>query len=388
MSQEVDNSQPKLWTRDFILICIATFCIFGGFQILMPILPKYAQTLGADEKVVGLINGLFTITAVSVRPFIGRELDIRGRKEIYLMGLFIFFLAVVGYLWAPTLLLILAFRLVHGVGWAGVSTAAGTIVADIVPPARRGEGMGYYGVASTLAMAIAPALGLTLIVKYDFSLVFIVSLVLTAGAFLAGRAINFSPAPKATIGKQKAVLFDPRALKSALVMFFMTLSYGGLVTFLPLYAEKQGIVNIGPFFTVYALALLVTRPFAGKYYDRKGPDHIVLVGMIAMFLGTFILAQTSTMAIFLVCGILYGIGFGSVQPTLLAMALHGVEPHRRGAVNGTVFTAFDLGIGIGSLALGMIANGFGYSNMYLIASMGPLTGLALFFFWPKRNELV
>ena len=166
MSEEAnDNSQPKLWTRDFILICIATFCIFGGFQILMPILPKYAQTLGADEKVVGLINAIFTITAVSVRPFIGRELDIRGRKEIYLMGLFIFFLAVVGYLWAPTLLLILAFRLVHGVGWAGVSTAAGTIVADIVPPARRGEGMGYYGVASTIAMAIAPALGLTLIVK-------------------------------------------------------------------------------------------------------------------------------------------------------------------------------------------------------------------------------
>lgn len=384
MPQKVHYSeQPKLWTRDFVLICLATFLIFCAFQILMPILPKYVQSMGADEKVIGLINGLFTITALSARPFIGRELDRGGRRKIYLLGLVIFFLAILGYLWAPTLIILLSFRLVHGLGWAGASTAAGTIVADIIPPARRGEGMGYYGVASTLAMAIAPALGLTLLINYDFSVIFLVSMSLTLGAFLIGRTINLA-SPKPKIGMKKAALFDIRALRSALVMLFMTLPYGGLVTFLPIYATKLGIENIGPFFTVYALGLLVTRPVAGKYYDRKGPKLIVLVGMISMFLGTFVLGQSSTLPIFLVCGILYGIGFGSVQPTLLALALHGVELERRGAVNGTVFSAFDLGIGLGSVLLGIIADSFGFSIMYTVASIAPLAGLALFFLWPKK----
>jgi len=382
---ELYMERPKLWTRDFILICLATFLIFCGFQILMPILPKYAQTLGADEKVVGLINGLFTITALSARPFIGRELDRGGRKTIYLLGLVIFFSAILGYLWASTLFMLLAFRLVHGLGWAGASTAAGTIVADIIPPARRGEGMGYYGVASTLAMAIAPALGLTLLVKYDFSTIFLLSLALTAGAFFTGRSIKLKVPDPPQTGNKKAALFDIRALRSSLTMFFMTLPYGGLVTFLPLYAATRGIENIGPFFTIYALGLLITRPLAGKYYDRKGPNHIVIVGMISMFAGTFILGQTGTLAVFLVCGILYGIGFGSVQPTLLALALHGVEPQRRGAVNGTVFSAFDLGIGLGSVTLGLIADSFGYTAMYTTASLAPLAGLLLFFLWPGKK---
>lgn len=378
---------PKLWTRDFTLICLATFFIFCGFQILMPVLPKYVQYLGADERVVGLVSGIFTISALLSRPFVGRELDRGGRRKLYLWGLGIFFFAVLGYLWAPTIIILMTFRLIHGVGWAGASTAAGTIVADIVPAARRGEGMGYYGMASTLAMAIAPALGLTLLVKYDFSLVFILSLILTAGAFLIGRTINIKTYdhPEA---KKKAALFDKRALKASLVMFFMTFSYGGMVTFLPLHAQEQGIENIGPFFTIYALGLLITRPLAGKYYDRKGPTLVVVLGMTAMFAGTFILGQSNTLAIFLVCGFLYGIGFGAVQPTLLALALQGVEPQRRGAINGTIFTFFDLGIGLGSVVLGFLAKAMGYSLMYSLASIAPLVGLALFFLWPKSNPKV
>ena len=105
--------------------------------------------------------------------------------------------------------------------------------------------------------------------------------------------------------------------------------------------------------------------------------------MTAMFAGTFILGQSSTLAIFLVCGFLYGIGFGAVQPTLLALALQGVEPQRRGAINGTIFTFFDLGIGLGSVVLGFLAKAMGYSLMYSLASIAPLVGLALFFLWPK-----
>lgn len=383
------QEKANLWTKNFILICAATFLIFCGFQILMPTLPKYAATLGADKKMIGLINGIFTIAAVSFRPFIGRELDLRGRKGIYLGGLAVFFLAVLGYIWVPTLLLLLAFRLVHGLGWAASSTAAGTIVADIIPPSRRGEGMGYYGLFSTLAMAIAPALGLTLITDYGFSFIATLSLILTAGAFLAGQAIQLEPSQKQVpphMASGKPPVFDRRALRVSLVMLFMTLSYGGVVTFLPLYAEERGIVNIGPFFTIYALSLMATRPLAGKYYDRRGPNHVILFGLLSVFLSTVLLSQAKYLPLFLISGILYGLGFGSIQPTLMALAIQGIEPQRRGAVNGTVMSAFDLGIGVGSLSLGLIANALGYSYMYLISSVTALIGLAIFFFWPKPAQ--
>lgn len=379
--------KSKLWTRDYILIFIGTFFIFCAFQILMPTLPMFAKNLGADKAFIGLINGIFTISAVIFRPFIGRELDRRGRKGIYILGLSIFFLAVLGYIWVPTLILLLTTRFIHGIGWAGASTAAGTIVADIIPPSRLGEGMGYYGVASTLAMAVAPAVALTLLVKYDYTLIFIISLILTAGAITVGSMIRLKSHKKQEKERKniKAALFDKRAFKVSLIMFFMTLSYGGIVTFLPLYAEEQGILNIGPFFTVYAISLMLTRPIAGKYYDRKGPNRIIILGMLAMAIANFMLNHSGTLLLFIICGTLFGLGFGSVQPTLLALAIQGVEPQRRGAINGMVFSAFDLGIGIGALGFGLIANNLGYATMYLIASLTPLIGLGLFFLYPEKT---
>lgn len=379
------TGKPPLWTKNFILISIATFLIFCSFQILMPILPKFALTLGADKTAIGLINGFFTITAVTLRPFAGRELDRRGRKGIYLIGLVIFLLAVCGYFWVPSLLFLLSLRLIHGAGWSTASTAAVTMVADIIPPSRRGEGMGYYGLCSILAMAIAPALGLMLLDSYNFSIIFMLSLITNIGAIVAGYFIIIPAyAVVDNVKLKKAPLFDKRAFRVSLTLFFTTITYGGIVTFLPLYADERGISNVGLFFTIYAIALLVTRPCVGKYYDRKGPNNIILYGLLLIFVSIFMLAFAKTMPIFLLSGILFGFGFGAVQPTIFAQAMVGIEPERRGIINGTVMSAFDLGMGFGSVILGIIANSAGYANMYLLASFTPLLGLAVFFFF--RNE--
>lgn len=385
-----ESEKTSLWTKDFMKISAATFLIFCGFQILMPTLPKFAASLGADKTLIGLINGVFTISSLTVRPYIGRECDLRGRKGIYLMGLIVFFLAVFGYIWASTLTILLLLRIIHGIGWAATTTAAGTMVADIIPPSRRGEGMGYYGMFSTLAMALAPALGLAILVKYDFSILFIISLLLTTGALLAGQAIKTPPPAITDTCREKSLrpsFFDRRALKVSVLMFFLTLTYGGIVTFLPLYAEERGILNIGPFFTIYALSLMVTRPLAGKLYDKRGPTLIVIPGLIMVALSTSLLSQSTTFLNFLICGVLYGLGFGSLQPTFLAMAIRGIEPQRRGSVNALVFSAFDLGLGTGSLALGAVASFFSYSTMYLVSTLAPFLGLLVYLLWPHEYAL-
>jgi MFS family permease len=213
-----------------------------------------------------------------------------------------------------------------------------------------------------------------------------VSLITNIGAIVAGYFIIL-PAYAITdnVKSKKAPLFDKRAFRVSLTLFFTTISYGGIVTFLPLYADERGISNIGLFFTIYAIALLVTRPYAGKYYDRKGPNNIILYGLLLIFVSIFMLAFAKTMPVFLLSGILLGLGFGAVQPTIFAHAMVGIEPERRGIINGTVMTAFDLGMGFGSVFLGIIANMAGYANMYLITSFTVLFGLVVFFLFPGKK---
>ncbi len=370
-----------LWTRDFILLSLANLFVFTGFQMLMPTLPKYVAALGGNSLVVGLTIGIFTISAVLVRPWLGREMDRRGRRGIYLLGLLIFVLAVLAYSLATSILILLFLRLIHGAGWGGSTTAGGTMVTDVLPPQRRAEGMGYYGLFSNLAMAIAPALGLVLLEQAGFKILFLTSAALALAAALVVSRVKVPPV--ASQGGPPPALFEPRAWHPSLIAFFMTISYGGVVTFLTLYAAERNITNIGLFFTFYAVALMLIRPFAGMVADRRGPALVVVPGLLATALATLLLSLAGNFHVFLIAGVLYGLGFGSVQPTLQAMAVAGVAPNRRGAANGTFFSAFDLGIGLGSTLLGAVAQFTGFAGMYAAASLFSLVGLIVFLLGQK-----
>ncbi|MGI9862035.1 MFS transporter [Moorella naiadis] len=371
-----------LWTRDFILLSLANLFVFTGFQMLMPTLPKYVAALGGNSLVVGFTIGIFTISAVLVRPWLGREMDRRGRRGIYLFGLLIFVLAVLAYSMATSILFLLLLRLIHGVGWGGSTTAGGTMVTDVLPPQRRAEGMGYYGLFSNLAMAIAPALGLALLEQTSFQILFLTSAALALAAALVVSRVKVPPV--AGQGGSPPALFEPRAWRPSLIAFFLTISYGGVVTFLTLYAAERNIANIGLFFTFYAAALMLIRPFAGMVADRSGPAPILIPGLLATALATLLLSLAGSLQVFLMAGVLYGLGFGSVQPTLQAMAVADVAPNRRGAANGTFFSAFDLGIGLGSTLLGAVAQFTGFAGMYALASLFSLGGLIVFLLGQRR----
>ncbi|MBC7325845.1 MAG: MFS transporter, partial [Moorella sp. (in: Bacteria)] len=165
------------------------------------------------------------------------------------------------------------------------------------------------------------------------------------------------------------------------------ITYGGVVTFLTLYAAECGIANIGLFFTFYAAALMLIRPLAGMVADRRGPGPVLVPGLLAATLAILLLALARNLPVFLVAAVLYGLGFGAAQPTLQAMAVADVAPNRRGAANGTFFSAFDLGIGLGSTLLGAIARGTGFAGMYAVASLFGLAGLFVFLFGEKGRKM-
>lgn len=376
------GKKAPLWTRDFILICLANLTIFLGFQMLLPTLPVYVKYLGGDEAMAGLVIGVFTVSAVLIRPFVGMALDVYGRKVIYLAGLVIFLLSSLAYNWAPTVAILLGIRFIHGFGWGAASTAGGTIATDVIPKQRLGEGMGYYGLAATLSMAVAPAAGLYIISNAGFTTLFVISAAFGLATFILGSLIHYE---KIAGAGQRGALFERSALRPSLVMFFVTTTYGAVVSFIALYGAQRGIVNIGIFFTVYAVVLTLIRPVAGILVDRRGFNVVIIPGIIFIGAAMLLLSQAQTLSMFLLAGVIYGAGFGSVQPGMQALAVKNVPPNRRGAANATFFSSFDLGIGIGSTLWGFVSKLTDYSQMYLLAAFPALLALVVYIILSGRE---
>lgn len=367
----LDQNEP-LFSRNFILTSLSTFTLFSSFYFLLITLPIYIQKIGGTESEIGFIIGVFTISAVVLRPFIGQEVDRRGRKNILISGLLVFLVSMLLYNYTNNVTSLLLLRVFHGVGWGAATTAATTLIADISPPKRRGEAMGIFGMSSNVAMAIGPFLSMILLVAYDFSILFMIA----AGIALVSLLFAL-PISENVVSHRRTPLFSREALFASILMFTVSLSYGSIVSFLSLFAQKQGITNPGIFFSVFAVTLIIVRTFAGKLSDKKGRTFVILPGMIIIAGGLFLLSTASSLSIFLASAFLYGLGFGFVHPSLMALLVDSVSEEGRGAAMGTFTAAFDLGIGVGSIVLGFVLQYFDFQVMYSVSALIVLAGALL-----------
>ena len=375
--------EGQIWNKTFFLILTVSFLMFLSMYMLLPTLPLYAQTLGGNETVAGTIVGLFTLSAVLVRPWFGNLLDKKGRKAILIIGVSIFLISALAYNLAFSIITLLSLRVVHGIGWGASTTATGTMASDVIPADRRAEGMGYYGIAATIAMSLGPALGLFLVKYSSYFVLFTGAAILATLGLVGSFFINYEtpikhqPDEKAQL--VKGVILEKSAIPPALVLFFITLTYGGIVSFLPSYADFRGVKNIGVFFTVYALVLLVSRPSIGKLADKYGARKFLVPGIVLIAAALLLLAWASSLPVFLLVAVVYGLGFGTVQPILNALVISLSPPERRGSANATFAVAMDLGIGLGAVTLGFIAQKMGYVYMYGGSAIFALLALIIYY---------
>ncbi|KKM10061.1 hypothetical protein SY88_15560 [Clostridiales bacterium PH28_bin88] len=383
--EDLNSACTRIWTRDFVLVCLANMLVFLSFYSLMPTIPRYVQYLGASESIVGLITGIFTVSALSLRPWLGRELDRRGFRRIYLFGLLIYSIIAVSYIWAPTVLALFLLRSVHGFGWSAASTAASTIATGMIPAQRRGEGMGYFGMFGNLAMAVAPGAAITLLKLTSYQVVFGAASILAGLALLSGAGIQSKQQKNAS---PRNSLFELSALHPVVVAFFMMLSFSGIVTFLPLYAAHRGISQIGLFYTVYSFFLVATRPLAGMGSDRFGYNVIILPGLLLIASSSLILSVAGEFRHYLLAAAVYGTGIGACQPTLQALTVSKVSPGRFGTANAMFLMAWDLGIGLGAVIMGAISQLWGYPVMYRVAALFVVTGALVYFAGRPRYRAI
>ncbi|WP_155592947.1 MFS transporter [Lysinibacillus cavernae] len=367
--QQEENTQ--IWTKRFISLFLTNISVFFVFYGLVTTLPLYAiGELHQTDKEAGLLLSGFLLSAIIVRPFSGKLLDVFGKKKLLVLSIVGYFVCTVFYLFIHPFGLLLGLRFIQGIFFSIITTAAGSLAADIVPAKRKGAGLGYFTMSTNLAVVIGPFIGLLLIQYSTFNVLFIVmSICILAGGILA-LTVNTDDLPQPAHGGKLTFkfddLFERKALPVAAIASLVAFSYASVLSFLSVYAQQKDLMAVASlFYAVFAAAMLITRPYTGKLYDTKGPQFVIIPGIISFAIGLVMLAFVEGPVRFLCAAIFVGFGYGAVTTSLQALAVQSTAIQRSGYATATYFTMFDLGIALGSYILGMVAVQAGYASVYL-----------------------
>ncbi len=391
---EVMKAKEPLWTKSYIMLMLGNLFVFMSFQMLIPTLPPYIKSIGASGLEIGLVTALFSIGAVLSRPFIGYMLEYKERKSLVLIGVISLLIVTLLYPVSQLVVLFLVFRFLHGLAWGWSTTVNGTVASDIVPSSRLGEGLGYFGLSITLGMIIAPSLGIYLFQVTSFSNLIYISAILGLISICLLFLIRYQTPDTVKATKKEDLKFsylgslvEKSSWYPAFITIIATFGYGSVVTFIVIFGEERGIDQIFLFYLFNAIMATISRPIAGKWFDKNGPMGIVLSCLTLTFIGLWVLSMAYSNLFIIISGILFGIGFGSLIPTLQSWTLSKTPPNRRGVANGMLFSAIDLGIGLGGLVFGILATFFDIATLFQISSIFLVIAIIATLFEGRKNKI-
>lgn len=368
-----------LWTRNFLLAFGANFLMAFGFYLLMPTLPIYlTDQLHISKATAGIIMSAYVIAALAMRPFSGFLIDVIPRKALYITSFVLFTALTATYLGASSAASFFVLRLLHGLVWGVITTAGSTLAIDIVPSERRGEGIGYYGMSMNIAMALGPMAGLLLSDRFSYVQVFNSAFFSSLLGLIMATTLRVpprQPRPHPLLSLDRFLLI--KGIPSGIALLLVTISYGLVLAFAAMYGKDHQISHTGLFFVILACGIIVARLCTSKLLDRGHGLRVGVIGGILaaaslLLLGLFPVAVCYFLAAFSL-GFGYGMNFPAVQTSMVNLADH----HQRGTANSTFFTAFDLGVGVGMLLGGQIAQRYGLDPAFLIVSAFALLGAVL-----------
>lgn len=362
-----------------------------SYHVLIPTLPPYVLRMGGSEYDAGLVMSAFPLASVLMRPAAGQWVD-RGHKKVLLVGgALIYFTAAILYMVTPFLKGLVAVRFLHGLGMGMYSTAASSLTADAAPPERRGEALGYFMLATSMAMAIGPAAGLYVSNSFSYVALFSVSATLALTALACALMVKppawLAPSSQecaaegggpSSAGARLRALVGVEALFPAAVLFLGAATYGSIASFLALYAESRGVHNSGMFFTSFALAMFTTRIFSGRLSDRFGRARVITPSFAMLCIGLALLAMARSAAAMVAAAAFYGVGFSTMQPMITAFTVDHVGAGRRGAAIGTLLAMYDMGVALGGIVGGRIAGVSSLSGMYWAMAAVGVLGMVIF----------
>jgi len=367
-------------------MCSYSFTVFMSAFQLLPTAPFHILSLGGSGTEAGLFLGFLTYASAVSAPITGAIGDRLGKRRVLIVASLAITVFSLLYAVAPSYHIVLALVLVHGVFWSGLLSSSSAYVIDIVPASRRAEGLGYAGFASSLAVAIAPWIGLWVFDHGGWTLICLESAALNVVmAIIAWRLPPDTPNLARPLSLRPADLVEWRIMVGAVTLFLYSFSYGGITSFVAVYADQLGVTPRALYFTGFSLAIIATRPFVSRYADRVGHARVIVPCLGTMVLGMAVLVFATTRTTFLISAVLFGVGFGSAYPIFVAHLMSHVADHRRGATFGALIGAFDTGIGTGSIAVGWMGEHLGFDRAFAVAGALALLSIPYFLYMETRQ---
>ena len=298
-----------------------------------------------------------------------------------------------GFYFTSSLHMVWGLRLVHGIVFALGTTASATMAALVLPKSRKGEGIGYFAVSGNLAMVIGPLVGLLIIDFLGPRPLFIFLALLALGAIYGGNGKKLPNAVILPSGKKKqgfhfSDFFEKKALPSVILGGLVFFAYGGVLTFIPMYTRALQLSSFTSlFFLVFALVIVVTRPFVGYLFDHHGPDATVYPGFAFFCIGFILFSQVGGVPLLLLSAGILGIGFGALAPAFQTLAVQSAPPSRAGVATSTYFWSLDISVGLAAAVLGVVSDALGYPFMYgVVCLTSALLGLVYYFLWRRSGK--
>jgi len=375
-----DHSGPdRLWTGKFIKFLLINLFIFLGFDILLPTLSLYLEGNGATEADIGRIYSVFAITAIFMRMTAARLADGRSALALARLGLWACGLAVILYYWATNSYLAMGVRFLQGAGFGLATTLLTSLASQAIPPSRMGEGMGYLGLGTTLALALGPFFGVWLMNTWGFLILFLVVGLCYVASVGVAWTIRDVPLPRGDRPRPGLTLFSRLVWPQSLMMFILGLVFNAIIVYLALFCQERGLPHADAFFVLSTVGILISRLTSGRIYDHFGHSFVILPSAGLLLIAMLFLYQADSPRLLFVASLLYGLSSGALFPGLQALSLGGVPLERRTEATASFMNSFDLGFGLGSLLLGQLAFlTHSYAVVYLAAAAAALIFLAFY----------
>lgn len=387
------GAHESIWSVPYVILMVVNFFQSMAAFMSNTTLPVYVDSLGASTATVGIVVSSFSVTALLVRPFAGPAFDSFSRKRLLMATQAIICISMVGYGLASSVEMLVAVRLLHGIGIGCGGPLAMSLVSEFLPVTRFASGISIYALAQSLAQVAGPAAGLYVVNALGFAPTYFLAASLVLVAMLCITVIKEPYRERLPYELKLDRMFAKEAVGKGIALMLLSTSFACLGSYVVLYGYARGVENMGIFFIAYALSLVVTRPISGKLADRFGTPKLLIAGIICFGISYGLLSASTSMPGFVAAAIVGSAGFGCCGPLLQSYALAEVPESRRGAASNTTYTGVDLGMLLGPVLGGLVVEMLegvtegqaqAYSLMWLLMLIPALCTLAISIHWARK----
>lgn len=393
MKQHDNIPQERLWNANYLRTWVANFMIFFSFMLLTPLMPSYlSEVFGADKQTIGIVLSGYTLTALMIRSLSGFLVDSFPRRIVLMTSYFLFALCFGGYLVAGSLLLFAIVRTLHGAPFGATTVANSTVAIDVLPSSRRAEGIGYYGLSNNIATAISPTVALLLFDRFQsYDMLFWVALLTsllglwsTSQVKMRERDIQRDRRP---LSLDRFILI--KGWREGIAMICYAFSYGVLATYIAIYGKEElGITGgTGLFFMLLAIGLILSRLVGSRTLRQGKVTQNATVGTAISLFGYLLFAAVHNPWGYYGAALIIGLGNGHMFPAFQTMFINLAENSQRGTANSTLLVSWDIGIGLGTLVGGIVAEHVGYSAAFWTAWGVNVAGVSIYNLFVRRHFL-